>query len=265
MTNRSASSSRASSSLARSLSITASTPTSVRSAPGVVHRRDAAAAGADHDRAVLEQPADRPDLEDPPRPRRRARPAASCAPSGLTTQPFSAASAVAPRPRRRSGRRTSSDRRTPGRPGRPRPSSGSSPAASRTAAGCRAPARAGSRSSPRSPRRGRRAGRARRPCTPSACSASRPTCGPLPCERTSSCSAAIRASARAADRTLARWRSAVIGSPRRSRALPPRATTTRIGRPSAAERRDHDGLDRVHPVLGLVEHDRALGLEDVVR
>ena len=38
---------------------------------GHPHRRDAAAAGADHDRAVLEQPADRADLEDALRRRRR--------------------------------------------------------------------------------------------------------------------------------------------------------------------------------------------------
>ena len=44
----------------------------------------------------------------------------------------------------------------------------------------------------------------------------------------------------------------------RSRALPPRATTMRISvlPPSGPERGDHDRLDRVHPVLGLVEDDR---------
>src|SRR3954454_10803296 len=102
-----------------------------------------------------------------------------------------------------------------------------------------------------------------------ACSASRPTWGPLPWERTSWCSWATEARAGAADRTLVRWFSAVIGSPRLRRALPPSATTTRIGlslplEGSVAERGDHDGLDGVEPVLGLVEDDRALGLEDVV-
>ena len=216
--------------LARSLSMTASTPTSWRSASRRVHRRDAAAAGADDDHALLEQPADRPDLEDPLRLAATARPAASSSPSGLNAQPFSAASAsrlglVVDRPdelgrvveRRVVG--VDLDHRQDRRERR-----------ARTAAGCRAPARGGSRSSPRSRRRGRRAGRPRRPCTPRACSASRPTCGPLPCERTSSCS---RGDARPGPaRRPARWRAgrpAVIGSPRFSRALPPRATTTRIG------------------------------------
>ena len=34
--------------------------------------------------------------------------------------------------------------------------------------------------------------------------------------------------------------------------------------PQSRQRRDHHRLDRVHPVLGLVEDDRALGLEDLV-
>src|SRR5678815_1681521 len=87
---------------------------------------------------------------------------------------------------------------------------------------------------------------------------------------TSSWSVATRASAAAATRTLARWRPALIGSPRLSRALPPRAMTIRMGlgplsRLSGAERRDHDGLDCVHPILSLVPDDRPLGLEDLVR
>src|SRR6187401_350888 len=87
---------------------------------------------------------------------------------------------------------------------------------------------------------------------------------------TSSWSAATRARAAAATRTLERCRPAVIGSPRLSSALPPRAMTIRMGlgplsRASGAERRDHDGLDGVHPVLRLVPDDRPLGLEDVVR
>src|SRR6201989_3046531 len=106
-------------------------------------------------------------------------------------------------------------------------------------------------------------------------SASRPTWGPLPWQSRSWCSCATAARAGAADRTLRRWFSAVIGSPRLSRALPPSATTTRmrsllrcslarsVAR-SVAERRDHARLDRVQPVLGLVEDDRVLGLEDLV-
>ena len=63
--------------------------------------------------------------------------------------------------------------------------------ASRSAAGCPAPARSCSRSSPRSGRPGRRAGTSRPPSYAAPWSASRPTCGPLPWETTSSCSAAI--------------------------------------------------------------------------
>src|SRR6478752_3871030 len=93
------------------------------------------------------------------------------------------------------------------------------------------------------------------------CSASSPTWGPLPCERTSSCSSAIGASARQAACAFSRWLDADSSCPRRSRALPPRATTTRT---SAPERRDHHGLDRVHAVLGLVEDDRRGRLEDLL-
>ena len=64
MTNSSASTSRASSSLARSLSITASTPTRVRSPSGCVHRGDPAAPRTDHDDVLVQEPSDRPDLED---------------------------------------------------------------------------------------------------------------------------------------------------------------------------------------------------------
>jgi hypothetical protein len=46
---------------------------------------------------------------------------------------------------------------------------------------------------------------------------------------TSSCSSASGASALHAVRALARWFSAVSGSPRRSSAFPPSATTTRMG------------------------------------
>src|SRR5204863_9725388 len=67
------------------------------------------------------------------------------------------------------------------------------------------------------------------------------------------------ASARHAMRALARWFSAVRGCPRRRSAFPPSAATTRISHP---QRRDHDGLDRVEAVLGLVEDDRRWRLED---
>src|SRR4051812_10534939 len=102
-----------------------------------------------------------------------------------------------------------------------------------------------------------------------ACSASSPTCGPLPCDRTRWWSRATAASPGAADRTFARWFSAFIDSPRFSSAFPPRATTTRmttsrVRSSSVAQRGDHDGLDGVEAVLRLVEDDRVLGLEHVV-
>src|SRR6478736_6779998 len=93
--------------------------------------------------------------------------------------------------------------------------------------------------------------------------ASSPTCGPFPCEMTSSLPSAMGASCWAATRTFARCASAVIGWPRRSSALPPRATTMRMGG-SVPDRGDEDRLDRVHPVLGLVEHDRRRRLEHLV-
>src|SRR3954464_15767590 len=78
---------------------------------------------------------------------------------------------------------------------------------------------------------------------------------------TSSCSSASGASARQAARAFSRWLEAESACPRRSSALPPRATTTRT---SAPEGGDHDRLDRVHAVLGLVEDDRRGGLEDLL-
>src|SRR4029078_87838 len=80
---------------------------------------------------------------------------------------------------------------------------------------------------------------------------------------TSSCCWAMGASCCAATRTFSRWFSAVMGWPRRSSALPPRATTMRI-LASVADGGDEDRLDGVHPVLGLVEHDRRRGLEHLV-
>ena len=62
----------------------------------------------------------------------------------------------------------------------------------------------------------------------SACSDSRPTCGPLPCTTTMLCSAASGAIASAATMMFRRCTSVVIGSPRRSSALPPSAITIRI-------------------------------------
>ena len=195
--------------------MTASTPTSWRSAPGRVHRRDAAAAGADHDRAVLEQPADRPDLEDPLAAAATATTRRQLVAVGLDHPALLGGQRVAPRPRRRPGRRTWSGRRTPGRPGRPRPSSGSSRAAARSAAGCPAPARGGSRSSPRS----------RAPRTSSGYASTSLYAARLQRQQADLRAVAVRddelvlrrrraASAGAATRTLARWCSAVIGSPR---------------------------------------------------
>src|SRR6185312_13080818 len=95
-----------------------------------------------------------------------------------------------------------------------------------------------------------------------ACKASKPTCGPLPWVMTSVWPPRTRsARTAAARRTLARWFSAVIGSPRLSRALPPSATTMRI---SAADGGDEDRLDRVHAVFGLVEDDGGLRFEHLV-
>ena len=139
--------------------------------------------------------------------------------------------ASAPVPRRRSARRTWSGSRTRGRPGRPRPSSGWSRTARWAGSSCAAPARGRSRSSPASGHRARRAWRARPPCTPRpAARADRPAdrCrarAPARGRRRS------RASAGAALRTFLRCTSVVIGSPRFSRALPPRATTTRMPAP----------------------------------
>src|SRR4051794_10051013 len=97
------------------------------------------------------------------------------------------------------------------------------------------------------------------------CSARRPTCGPLPCDTTSSCSSATGASASAATRMFSRWLSAVMGCPRRSSAFPPSATTTRmLGGPSVGHGGHEDRLDRVHAVLGLVEDDRGRGFEDLL-
>src|SRR4029453_9908423 len=71
---------------------------------------------------------------------------------------------------------------------------------------------------------------------------------------------ATGASAWAATRTLARWFCAVMGSPRFSRALPPRATRTRTAR-SAPESGHEQRLDGVQAALGLVEHDAGRRLE----
>src|SRR5690242_20051743 len=81
---------------------------------------------------------------------------------------------------------------------------------------------------------------------------------------TSSWSMATGASDRQATATLARWPSTVIGSPRRCNALPPRATTILMVGSSIADRGDHDGLDRVQPVLRLVESDVRRRAEDLV-
>src|SRR5512139_2434570 len=70
------------------------------------------------------------------------------------------------------------------------------------------------------------------------------------------------ARASAAILTFARCASEVIGSPRFSKALPPRATTIRMA--SFSQGRHEQGLDGVHAVLGLLEGDVRLGLEHVV-
>ena len=92
------------------------------SSPGVEGRRDAAAAGADHDGAVLQQPLDGTELEDPLRARATRPPARMRSPSRLNTHPFSAARASALPRRCTPGRRTWSGRRTPDRRRRPRSS-----------------------------------------------------------------------------------------------------------------------------------------------
>src|SRR5436190_23712300 len=95
----------------------------------------------------------------------------------------------------------------------------------------------------------------------SACSASSPTWGPLPCATTTRCSWTTGAMACAARAMFRRWTSTVIGSERRSIALPPSAMTTVLT--SGSECGHHHGLDRVETVLRLVEHDRAVGFEHV--
>src|SRR5436190_7925971 len=96
----------------------------------------------------------------------------------------------------------------------------------------------------------------------SACSASSPTWGPLPCATTTRCSWTTGAMACAARAMFRRWTSTVIGSERRSIALPPSAMTTVLT--SGSECGHHHGLDRVETVLRLVEHDRAVRFEHVI-
>src|SRR5262245_285378 len=68
--------------------------------------------------------------------------------------------------------------------------------------------------------------------------------------------------ASAAMRTLRRWLSAVIASPRRNKAFPPSAMTTSIE--SISQRRNQDRFDAVHAVLRLLEGDIAPRFEDLV-
>src|SRR5215467_5930484 len=95
------------------------------------------------------------------------------------------------------------------------------------------------------------------------CNANNPTWGPLPCVMTTSWPAYSGASAATARLTLARCTSVVIGSPRFKSALPPNAITTRGM--SLSQCRDQQRLDRVQAVLGLLERDVRLRLEDIVR
>src|SRR5690625_106345 len=59
-----------------------------------------------------------------------------------------------------------------------------------------------------------------------------------------------------------RWTSAVMGSPRFSRALPPSATMTRI---SASYRCDQNGFDGVHAIFRLIEDDGGLRFKNLFR
>src|SRR5208283_125730 len=66
--------------------------------------------------------------------------------------------------------------------------------------------------------------------------------------------------------TCVSWISESAVSPRSSSAFPPSAMTTLMPATSCrpAERGYHDGLDGVHPVFRLVEHDGGGRLEDLV-
>src|SRR3569833_2009470 len=75
---------------------------------------------------------------------------------------------------------------------------------------------------------------------------------------------ATGASDRQATATFCRCPSTVIGSPRRCRALPPRATTILMTDPSIADGGDENRLDSVQAVLGLVEGDVGRRAEDLV-
>src|SRR5471032_3318004 len=97
-----------------------------------------------------------------------------------------------------------------------------------------------------------------------ACSASMPTCGPLPCTITRSLPAAAFASCAAAIRTLLRCASALTASPCFSNALPPSATTISIASSSPGQRGDENSLDRVETVFCLLEDNRGVRFEYVV-
>ena len=260
MTNRSASTSRASSSLARSLSITASTPTQRRARRPARHRRDAAAARADHDDALVQQPRigriSKMRCGSGDGTTRRQTVAVLLEDPALLARP-----ARPPRPRRRSG--------PTNLVGSPNAGSAGSTStivrsvASGTSTGrsvAAAPARSGSRSCPRSARPGRRADRARPPWYAAAWRASRPTCGPLPWDSTSSCSLGDGASDGGRLRML---RPLDLGghrlAPLQQGVATERDDDSHVYPPEHAvlrpERRDQDRLDRVQPVLGLVEHD----------
>src|SRR5580698_4751990 len=69
----------------------------------------------------------------------------------------------------------------------------------------------------------------------------------------------------AAIRTLSRCASALTGSPCLRSALPPKATTISIASSSLGQRGDKDRLDRMQAVFSLLEDDRGIRLEHVVR
>ena len=214
---------------------------------GPVGGRDAAAAGADDDAALLEQPADRSVLEDALRCRRRHDAAHAVAvglegPAAVGRELVGLVGGVQ-RPDRlgRVGERRIVGVDLDHREQRRERLLERQPVAELLLD-------RGSRSSPASRRRARRAAsrarpRRRLPRAPADRSAGR-------CRARSRARAAPRSARddRTPRRRSSRWFSTVIGSPRRSSALPPSATTTLIGSASCGDRRAP--ARRTHRVLG---------------